>query len=312
MKKDELNRQGERLSRVMWLLVIVPAAAVIGVLYCALNLHNALLSVLCAVGGILLTAGISKILSARYDAWEKGRRECLNFDAILGEYLELERFEPDRGLDPSEIEDLFPQKPLYRLDQRNLIRGRWHGLRLDSAHVHYYNKTHDSDGVADTNSIVRGQVAIVQASTGFPGRLLLLRGQKDASPGLVRDIRNHFMDKRFLVKRLNLEGRSVDPGEALAERWYACSDASDAAARLLKANEVFVKRLAGANRLEAVLVESGRVALIGDYGFETSNPGLGVNRTEAACRSALSALVSEGLETVEALCGPEGQATDSE
>ena len=247
---------------------------------------------------VLAAVLIGRRAGALDDTYQKMQREKLDFDGILGEFIQLDSFDPDGAFTRAELSHLCPDggwnAASYKLRGRNRMRGSWKGCRLDSAGVDYYSESSpDRDGPQVATQLIKGQVTMLEARTGFPGKLLLIRPARGYSVTKVT--------QNVLLRQTGLSGMEVRDTSLAENCWQVFCASPGNAAALLRANRAFTERLNRASRLQFMLIEPDRVTFCGDYQFETVDYRLGIEATGKACRSAMRALVEEGLQTVDAL-----------
>ena len=223
--------------------------------------------------------------------------ERLDYRALIGETIQLESFRPGETFLMAELAGLCSDRPDRSILSESAISGRmsgrWRGMRLESAYVNYVEE--GSTEVDYVASLFKGQLTMLDAPTGFSGRLLLVQAP-DRGGGLTK------LGHGILLEQTGLKGKAVDGTPLTPGAWQVYSDRYSEARALLDANPAFVRRVRNPCGLTFMLIERDRVTFLGDYGFKRVNYQQGIEAARGDCLRAMRLLESEGLETAAALC----------
>ena len=224
--------------------------------------------------------------------------QTVDFERIIGQYIDLTWFDRDRTFLRAELSSLMPDGGYGHANEKvrgnNMMAGKWKGLALRSAFVEYgeegYGESYDPEF-----ALFKGQLTIIDAPTGFHGKLLAIRpvGALGPKGGLTKQGVKH------LLSHTGLGGRKL--GTDPVPGWEVYADGN--ARALFDERPDLVDGLLHASGMHFMLIEEDHVAFLGDYQFRTDDYSVEPKAVGEDCEQAMWRLVDEGLRAAGAACG---------
>lgn len=306
--KDNTDRQltsediSSMLFRIRFYIIARIIILIIGLLFVfGMILPNVFTYHKSVSGQLLVLAGlvIAYLLMGKRcrrlaDVYEYHRSKSVDPWAIIGQYIDLEGPNAWGTFTAEDVADLWPiggfGNANKKLHSKRMMAGRYKGVKLRSAHVEYceegYGETYDPE-----TTLFSGQMTIIDAPTGFSGKLLLLKGGADTP-------RNAAVTKRGMKVML---GQAACMGQQFeAEQlpgWQVYTDNRREALELFASNVDFVERMRSAWRIRFMLVRPDGIVFFGDYDLNFDSCDNDFERMKASLNASIEYLVEEGFDT---------------
>ena len=227
--------------------------------------------------------------------------KSIDYDQIIGKYIDLEWFNPDRAFSRGELVHLIPDGGFpyasNKVRGRNMMCGKWKGYGVRTAWVDYWEEGDIEYGT--DRSLFKGQLTIVDAPTGFQGKLLAIHPVKVFHPDdcLTKT------GAKIILKQTGLAGRR--PETELLPGWEIYSSGN--AFALANANREWIGAMRQAMGMHFMLIEENRVTFLGNYHFNTVDYQGGTKGTREGCERAMELLADEGLRAAGAVLSTKPQ-----
>ena len=214
---------------------------------------------------------------------------------ILGQYLDVEVFDPERSVDK---EIISAAGIGYWGHGFNYIKGRINGISIETSYVHI-------DEGNDGFFWYRGQLSYLKNKRRFPEKVLLIRKGNyrnygigthyyEVLPNKLDESPRSFIDS--LKERDREQYRVIITGGQLEDQWEVFSTDQKTARQILAPRTELHRRLLNSPRLAFVLYSDDNIYFGGNYYFDLTEGS--PEEVRANVEKAMDGLINEGVGTV--------------